>query len=104
MTCRTASASTVWASGRGRLASHRCWRCWAGLPVLDYWGMADSYRRGANPPFMEARGGPRGKPWPGGEMAILDEDGPLVRAGERGELCRKARPNPPSPLGYWNRP
>ena len=45
-----------------------------------------------------------GKPLPGWEVAILDEDERPVNPGERGEICLKARSNPHYPLGYWNRP
>jgi acetyl-CoA synthetase len=37
-------------------------------------------------------------------VAILDEDEHPVPAGERGEICLRARSNPHYPLGYWNRP
>ena len=36
--------------------------------------------------------------------AILDEDENPLPAGERGEICLRARSNPHYPLGYWNRP
>ncbi len=45
-----------------------------------------------------------GKPMPGWEVAILDEDEKPVTPGERGEICLKVRTNPHYPLGYWNRP
>jgi acetyl-CoA synthetase len=45
-----------------------------------------------------------GRPMPGWEVAILDEDERPVPQGERGEICLKARSNPHYPLGYWNRP
>src|ERR671922_1038606 len=41
---------------------------------------------------------------PGWEVAILDEDEQPLPAGERGEICLRARSNPHYPLGYWNRP
>jgi acetyl-CoA synthetase len=41
---------------------------------------------------------------PGWEVAVLDEDEKPLPAGERGEICLKARSNPHYPLGYWNRP
>jgi acetyl-CoA synthetase len=44
-----------------------------------------------------------GKPTPGWQMAILDEDESPVGPGERGEICLKARSNPHYPLGYWQR-
>jgi acetyl-CoA synthetase len=76
-----------------------------GLTVLDYYGMTESYPMVANYPFMEVREGSMGKPSPGWEMAILDEDGaPVTEPGTRGEIALKARSNPHYPLGYWNRP
>jgi acetyl-CoA synthetase len=44
-----------------------------------------------------------GNPMPGWKAAILDEDDRPVAAGDRGEICLKARSNPHYPLGYWNR-
>ncbi len=75
-----------------------------GITVLDYYGLTESYPLCANYPFMEVREGSMGKPMPGWDVAILDEDERPVAAGERGEICLRARSNPHYPLGYWNRP
>jgi acetyl-CoA synthetase len=75
-----------------------------GITVLDFYGLTESYPLCANFPFMEVREGSMGKPMPGWEVAILDEDERPVPSGERGEICLKARSNPHYPLGYWNRP
>jgi len=76
-----------------------------GLTVLDYYGMTESYPMVANYPFMAVREGSMGKPSPGWEMAIVDEEGhPVAEPGTRGEIALKARSNPHYPLGYWNRP
>ncbi len=77
-----------------------------GVTVLDYYGMTESYPMVANSPgLFPVREGSMGKPTPGWEMAILDEDEQPVRdPGERGEICLRARSNPHYPLGYWNRP
>jgi acetyl-CoA synthetase len=75
-----------------------------GVTVLDFYGLTESYPLCANFPFMEVREGSMGKPMPGWEVAILDEDERPVGQGERGEICLKARSNPHYPLGYWNRP
>ncbi|MGZ4230069.1 MAG: acyl-CoA synthetase [Solirubrobacteraceae bacterium] len=75
-----------------------------GVTVLDYYGLTESYPLCANYPFMEVREGSMGKPMPGWEVAILDEDERPVAQGERGEICLAARTNPHYPLGYWNRP
>src|SRR3954468_12819766 len=73
-----------------------------GLTVLDYYGLTESYPLCANYPFMEVREGSMGKPMPGWDVQILDEDERPVGAGERGEICLRARSNPHYPLGYWN--
>jgi acetyl-CoA synthetase len=75
-----------------------------GVTVLDYYGLTESYPLVANYPFMEVREGSMGKPMPGWEVAILDEDERPVAAGERGEICLRARTNPTYPLGYWRHP
>jgi acetyl-CoA synthetase len=73
-----------------------------GVTVLDYYGLSESYPLVANYPFLEVREGSMGKPMPGWDVRILDEDEREVPAGERGEICLRARSNPHYPLGYWN--
>jgi acetyl-CoA synthetase len=75
-----------------------------GVTVLDYYGLSESYPLCGNFPFMEVREGSMGKPMPGWDVAILDEDERPVPPGERGEICLRARSNPHYPLGYWNNP
>jgi acetyl-CoA synthetase len=75
-----------------------------GVTVLDYYGLTESYPLCANFPFMEVREGSMGRPMPGWEVVILDEDEHPVAQGERGEICLRARSNPHYPIGYWNRP
>jgi acetyl-CoA synthetase len=72
-----------------------------GLTVLDYYGLTESYPIVANYPFLDVREGSMGKPMPGWDVAILDEDERPVPNGERGEICLRARSNPHYPLGYW---
>src|SRR2546430_2507334 len=72
-----------------------------GVTVLDFYGLTESYPLVANYPFMEVREGSMGKPMPGWEVDILDEDAHPVARGERGEIWRRARSNPHYPLGYW---
>jgi acetyl-CoA synthetase len=73
-----------------------------GLTVLDYYGLTESYPLVANYPWMEVREGSMGRPMPGWDVQILDEDERPVAQGERGEICLRARSNPHYPLGYWN--
>ncbi|MEO0974909.1 MAG: AMP-binding protein, partial [Pseudomonadota bacterium] len=73
-----------------------------GVTVLDFYGLSESYPLCANFPWMEVREGSMGRPMPGWQVAILDEDERPVAPGERGEICLKARSNPHYPLGYWD--
>ena len=75
-----------------------------GITVLDYYGLTESYPLCGNFPTVEVRPGSMGLPLPGWEVAILDEDEQPLPAGERGEICLRARSNPHYPIGYWNRP
>ncbi|MFZ2050294.1 MAG: AMP-binding protein [Solirubrobacteraceae bacterium] len=82
----------------------RWFRSQYGLTVLDFYGLTESYPLCGNFPWMEVREGSMGKPMPGWEVAILDEDEQPVTQGERGEICLRARANPHYPLGYWQLP
>jgi acetyl-CoA synthetase len=73
-----------------------------GLTVLDYYGLTESYPLVANYPWMDVREGSMGRPMPGWDVHMLDEDENEVARGERGEICLRARSNPHYPLGYWN--
>jgi acetyl-CoA synthetase len=72
-----------------------------GVTVLDYYGLTESYPLVANYPWMDVREGSMGRPMPGWDVRILDEDEHEVARGERGEICLRARSNPHYPLGYW---
>jgi acetyl-CoA synthetase len=75
-----------------------------GVTVLDYYGLTESYPLCGNFPGSDVREGSMGRPLPGWEVAILDEDEQPLPTGERGEICLRARSNPHYPIGYWNRP
>lgn len=75
-----------------------------GVTVLDYYGLSESYPLVGNFPFMEVREGSMGKPMPGWQVEILDQDEHPVAPGEKGEICLKARTNPHYPLRYWENP
>jgi acetyl-CoA synthetase len=75
-----------------------------GITVLDYYGLTESYPLCGNFPSVEVREGSMGLPLPGWDVQILDEDEQPLPAGERGEICLRARSNPHYPIGYWNRP
>jgi acetyl-CoA synthetase len=74
------------------------------VTVLDYYGLTESYPLCGNFPHLEVREGSMGRPMPGWDVQILDEDEQPLPPGERGEICLRARSNPHYPIGYWNRP
>ncbi len=75
-----------------------------GVTLFDYYGLSESYPLCSNYSTMEVRPGSMGKPMPGWDVALLDEDEQPVPRGEPGEICLRARTNPHYPLGYWGRP
>jgi acetyl-CoA synthetase len=75
-----------------------------GVTVLDYYGLTESYPLCGNFPHLEVREGSMGRPMPGWDVQILDEDEQPLAPGERGEICLRARSNPHYPIGYWKRP
>jgi acetyl-CoA synthetase len=75
-----------------------------GVTVLDYYGLTESYPLCGNFPWMEVREGSMGRPMPGWDVQVLDEHERPLPAGERGEICLRARSNPHYPLGYWRLP
>ena len=98
---RRSSASSARAGEPLNPEAIRWFREQYGLTVLDYYGLTESYPLVANYPFMEVREGSMGKPMPGWDVQILDEDEKPLPQGERGEICLRARSNPHYPLGYW---
>jgi acetyl-CoA synthetase len=82
----------------------RWFRSQYGVTILDYYGLTEGYPLCGNFPWMPVREGSMGRPMPGWDVAILDEDERHVAVGERGEICLRARSNPHYPLGYWRMP
>lgn len=74
------------------------------LTLLDYYGSTESYPLVGNFPGVPVKDGSMGRPLPGWEVTLLDEQKNPVPQGEPGEICLRARSNPQFPLGYWNRP
>ena len=76
-----------------------------GTRPLDAYGQTESGMVVANYPFpdWEIKPGSMGKPVPGYEVALLDEDGNDVGIDEVGEIAVKRDENARS-SGYWGRP
>jgi acetyl-CoA synthetase len=73
-----------------------------GLPFHDNWWQTETGSiLIANYPVQEIRPGSMGRPFPGIEPAIIDENGVVVPTGEEGDLA--VRPGWPSMFRiYWN--
>jgi acyl-coenzyme A synthetase/AMP-(fatty) acid ligase len=73
----------------------RAWReGTGGLTVYDGYGQSETTALVANYRTMEVRPGSMGKPVPGYEIAIVDDDGKRVEAGEVANLVVRTDPRP----------
>lgn len=81
----------------------RVWHDATGTVPLDGYGQTETVNVVANFPAMEVRPGSMGKPVPGVDVAIVDDDGAELPAGEVGHIAvRLTDPWPPGLFrGYW---
>jgi long-chain acyl-CoA synthetase len=78
------------------------WQQATGAPLVEGYGLTEaSPNLCANPPDAREFSGALGLPLPGTEVAIMDEDGRALPAGEVGEICARG---PQVMRGYWNAP
>ena len=80
-----------------------------GVTVNEMFGQTEAnYIVGNCEVRWPARPGSMGRPYPGHQVAVLDDDGHPVKAGETGEVALNrydihGHPDPVIFLGYWNR-
>jgi len=74
-----------------------------GSLLLDGYGQTETLMTILNYPFMTVKPGSMGRPLPGTEAAVLDDDGRVAPVGQTGRLAIKT-PNPQIMQGYWNDP
>ncbi len=80
-----------------------------GVTVNEMFGQTEAnYIVGNCEARWPARPGSMGRPYPGHRVAVLDDDGHPVKAGETGEVALNrydvhGHPDPVIFLGYWNR-
>jgi len=79
------------------------WQQLTKVPLIEGYGQTETLMTVTNHPAEPVRAGSMGRPLPGIEMAVLDDDGGPVSAGERGQLALRL-PSPQLMLGYWNDP
>ncbi|NYD77394.1 acyl-CoA synthetase [Arthrobacter cupressi] len=99
------SLRTVCSSNEPLTAELIDWfRAQFGVTLQDYYGSTESYPLLGNFPDVPVKPGSMGRPLPGWEVKLLDDNEQEVPRGEAGEVCLRARSNPQFPLGYWNMP
>ena len=75
-----------------------------GLRINEVYGQTEAnILVGENEPLIPPRREPLGRPYPGHDVAIVDEDGRPVAPGALGVIAVR-RGDPVIMLGYWNRP
>ncbi len=82
------------------------WKHLTGLEIHEGYGQTETTLIVVTLPQMEAKPGSIGRPAPGWEVELLDEDGQPVPAGEEGEICIKVDGKLPYGLfdGYLDEP
>ncbi|BDG59656.1 AMP-binding protein [Caldinitratiruptor microaerophilus] len=79
------------------------WREATGLTIRDGYGQTETVCLVANFPTIEVRPGSMGKPSPGFEVAIVDDQGNVLPPGQEGNIAVKVEPERPIGMfvGYW---
>ena len=78
----------------------RAWKAATGCDVYDGYGQTETVNIVANFPGMEIRPGSMGKPVPGLEVAIVDDDGQIADDDSVGQIAVKV--TDPHPLGLFH--
>ena len=82
------------------------WRAATGLTIRDGYGQTETVLLCGNFPPLPVKPGSMGKPSPGFEVAVVDDDGAVLPPGREGDIAVKIAPQ--RPLGlfkeYWRNP
>ena len=76
------------------------WKELTGHKIYEGYGQTETCLQIATFPFMEPKPGSIGRPTPGWNLTLLDENGDPCAAGEEGEICISVIPKPP--LGLFH--
>ncbi|MGZ8620824.1 MAG: AMP-binding protein, partial [Actinomycetota bacterium] len=82
------------------------WRAGTGLTIYDGYGQTETVNLVANYPCVPVREGSMGKPTPGFDIEITDDEGTPLGPGEEGHITVRVRPDRPVGLfkEYWRDP
>ncbi len=79
------------------------WKRLTGVSLLDGYGQTETLMTVLNYPALPLKPGSMGKPLPGTEILVIDEEGRPLGSDAPGELAIRI-PNPQLMLGYWQDP
>ena len=84
----------------------KVWEEGTGLTIYDGYGQTETVLLVGNFRCMPVKPGSMGKPMPGFDIAIVDEDGEEVPPGEEGQIAVRVKPERPVGLfkEYWKDP
>jgi acyl-coenzyme A synthetase/AMP-(fatty) acid ligase len=81
------------------------WKEATGLDIYDGYGQTETTNLVANYPCLEVRPGSMGKPAPGFDVHIVDDEGKILPAGEEGHIAVRTDPRPVGLFQeYWRDP
>jgi len=75
------------------------WKRHTGLTIKDGYGQTETVLLCGNYPSIEARFGSMGKPAPGIDLAVIDDDGVVLAPGREGDVAVRVKPQ--RPLGMF---
>ncbi len=79
------------------------WEEATGIRVDEAYGQTEALMIALNYPGEAVRYGSMGRPSPGSDLAVIDNEGRRLPPGQEGDLALKL-PNPQLMLGYWKDP
>jgi len=84
----------------------KVWREATGLTIYDGYGQTETVNLVANYRCLEVRPGSMGKPTPGFDVCVVDDDGKVLGSGEEGHVAVRVSPDRPVGLfrEYWRDP
>ncbi len=84
----------------------KVWKEVTGTTIYDGFGQTESVNMIANYPCMDIKFGSMGKPTPGFDIHLVDDDGKPVALNEEGHIAVKIKPEAPVGLctEYWRNP
>src|SRR6266496_2902770 len=84
----------------------KVWEDTTGMTIRDGYGQTETVLRCANFPPVEVKPGSMGKPSPGFEVSVIDQDGSELAANKEGDIAVRIYPERPKWMfkEYWHNP